>query len=328
MGLDDVVKGLEKRYGIKIGHLDDMKALQVPYFPTGFMQLDSILGIGGIPLGFFLEVYAPEGVGKTTLCLQLVARAQELGYTAAYIDMEHRLDPEWAATLGVDFSKMYFAQPPYGEAALNIARSFVDGGVSLTIIDSVPALVPKKELEGDTGDQFVGLQPRMLAQNMRQMVHSMRENASTVVFINQIRSKIGGGSLAFGPQQTTPGGWALKHNASIRIDMRRIKAIQSNNEQTGQVVRFSIKKNSLGKPYGQTELVLKFGVGFDRLEELIDLGLEHSIIGQAGSWYTYRDEKIQGRDNLYQFLSDNKEETDLLYDMLKDIIYGGEEVKV
>lgn len=319
MGLEEIIKGLQKKYGTVIGHLSVEEATEhVASISTGLLPLDIALGIGGIPRGYFTEVFSPEGVGKTTLCLQIAAQAQKEDIKVAYIDMEHRLDPMWAATLGVDLGALYLAQPPYGEAALNISRALIKGGIGLVIIDSVPSLVPKAEWEAETGDQFVGLLPRMLSQNLRQMTHELAENSASVIFINQIRSKIGGmGSLAMGPQQTQPGGWALRHNASVRIDMRRIATIKEGGDAVGQKVRATIRKNSLSTPYRAADLVLRFGVGFDPTESLIDMGLKIGIIDQAGSWYSvYDSEKMQGRQALYTFL---KEDQDIYGKLYEDI---------
>ena len=328
MDIEGIAKDLSKKYGIAIGHLsNDEEALKVPYIPTGLIQLDMALGIGGFPLGYFIEVFAPEGVGKTTLCLQIVARAQEEGLETAYIDMEHRLDPMWATTLGVDLEKLYFTQPPYGEAALNIAGALVKGGVSLIVIDSVPALVPKSEYEGQTGDQFVGLLPRMLAQYLRQMTHAMKTNNASVIFINQIRAKIGGmGSLAMGPRQTQPGGWALKHNASVRLDMRRIQTLKTSaGDPYGQKVLVSVKKNSLAAPYRSVEIILRYGIGFDPVDGLIDVGLKLGVIERAGAWYSVagKESKMQGRDALYVYLHEDFPARDALESKIREIMLHG-----
>jgi len=322
MGIDAVAKELGKKYDIFIGHLVDSEVTEVPCIPTGLLQLDLALGIGGIPRGYFVEVFSPEGVGKTTLCLQIVAQAQRQGLETAYIDMEHRIDPVWAETLGVDLDKMYFTQPAYGEAALNVCHALIKAGVSLVIIDSVPSLIPKAEWEGVTGDQFVGLLARILSQNLRQMVHSMKSNDATVIFVNQIRSKIGGmGSLAMGPQQTQPGGWALRHNASVRIDMRRIKTIQGKEGPTGQIVRATIKKNSLATPFRSAEIRLNYGVGFDRVESLIDAAINLGLIDQSGSWFEVDGEKFHGRASLYEHIYQS-EVFEPMYNKAKGILTG------
>lgn len=323
------IDALAKKYGITIGGLGSSESIHADVIPTGILPLDMAIGIGGIPRGYFTEVYSPEGVGKTTLCLQVAASAQRLGLQVAYIDMEHRLDPSWAIKLGVDIEDMYFTQPPYGEAALNIVKALVKGGVELVIIDSVPALTPKSEWEGDTGDQFVGLLPRMLAQGMRQIVHDMKDNNASVVFINQVRARIGGmGSLAYGPQEITPGGHALKHNASLRIELRRIAMIQETSngikKPVGQRVKATTKKNSLSTPYKTVELVLRHGVGFDSVESIIDLGIKHGVIIQSGSWFAIGDQKVQGRSSVYDLLVTD---TKLLNETESEIrgILGGKE---
>lgn len=323
--LKKVVDGLQKKYGITIGHLDSNNVIQVPAISTGIIQLDIALGIGGIPRGYITEIYSAEGVGKTTLCLQIVAQAQREGLEVSYIDMEHRLDINWAMTLGVDVNNIYFTQPESGEDALNIARALARGGVSLIVIDSVPALVPRAELDGETGDQYVGLQPRMIAQSIRQMVHDLKTNNVSVVFVNQVRAKIGGyGSLAMGPQQTQPGGWALKHFASVRIDMKRIKSLKdSKGNPTGHQVIATVRKNSLGTPYRQATLTLKHGVGFDPIEDMIDLGLNLGHVEQSGSWYTLYETKVQGRNSLYDMISGSPDICRKLEDdILGVLLYG------
>ena len=310
-------------------HLSDQEIAQVPYIPTGLLQLDLALGIGGLPLGYFVEIFSPEGVGKTTLCLQLVAQAQKNGMETAYIDMEHRIDPVWAETLGVDLDRMYFTQPAYGETALNVCHALIKGGVSLIVIDSVPSLIPKAEWEGETGDQFVGLLPRVLAQGIRKMAHDLSKSQATVIFVNQIRAKIGGmGSLAMGPQQTQPGGWALRHNASVRIDMRRIKTLQGKEGPTGQIVRATVKKNSLATPFRSAEMRLNFGVGFDRVESVIDAGISLGIISQSGSWFEVDGEKFHGRTNLYEYISGDQATFESMYNTAKGILTGDDKDNV
>jgi len=322
----DVLKQLEKKYGIIIGHLGTDEARRVASIPTGLLPLDYALGIGGVPKGLFTEIFAPEGVGKTTLSLQIIAEAQRLGIQAAYIDMEHRLDPSWAEKLGVDLSEMYFTQPPYGEAALNVARELVREGVGVVVIDSVPSLVPKVEWEGETGDQFVGLLPRMLAQGLRQMTHDMKKNESSVIFINQIRAKIGGMSSFAGPKQTTPGGWALKHNASVRISMRYAGAIygtgKDSDKHVAQRVLATVRKNSVGTPLRDADLILRYGVGFDAIDSVIDLGIKYGLVEQAHAWYTINGEKLQGRQNLYDYMKENEDVRYRMESELRGILFG------
>lgn len=328
MGIESIAKELEKKYGILVGHLGEQEeVMQVPCIPTGLLQLDLALGTGGIPLGYFTEVYSPEGVGKTTLCLQIIAQAQKMGLTAAYVDMEHRIDPAWATTLGVDLESLYFTQPPYGEAALNICHALIKGGVQLVVIDSVPSLVPKAEWEGETGDQFVGLLPRILAQSLRQMVHVMKKNEASVIFVNQIRAKIGGmGSLAMGPRQTQPGGWALRHNASLRLDMRRIKTIKKDGVAVAQNVQITAKKNSLATPFRSAVLTLKYGVGFDKVESVIDAGIKLGFIEQSGAWYEIDGEKYHGRASLYEYVS-QEDVFAPLYAAAKEVMTSGNKNK-
>jgi recombination protein RecA len=314
----DAIKKLERKYETKIVHLEgEVEAFKVNVIPTGLAPLDIATGVGGIPLGFFTEIYSPESVGKTTLSLQIIANAQKMGLPVAFIDMEHRLDPEWAAKLGVDHSEMLFTQPPFGEAALNIARTLIEShGTKLIVIDSVPSLVPKKELEGETGDQFVGLQARMIAQHFRQMTPALKKNNATVLLTNQLRFKIGGtGSLAYGPQHITAGGWAVKYYASMRLELKRLGAIKgSDSEVRGQKVMVTIRKSSLSTPLRNASLVLNYGIGFDPAESIIDTAINLGFIEKSSTWYTVNGEKMQGIVNVAQYLRDNPEVLKNLYD--------------
>jgi len=325
--LSKVVKELEKKYGITIVTLEnDNKAFDVDVIPTGLLPLDIATGIGGIPRGYYTEVFSPDAVGKTTLCIQIVAQAQKLGLDVAYIDMEHRFDPAWASKLGVDLSKMYFTQPPYGEAALNTAQALIEhGGIKLIVIDSIPSLVPKKEIEGAVGDEFVGLQPRIISQNFRQMTPLLKKHNAAVMFTNQVRAKIGGmASLAFGAQTITPGGWAVKFYASLRLDMKRIKTVKDGRgDPVGHIVKLITRKNSLAVPLRTIELYLRYGVGFDPVDSIIDLALANGIIEQGGAWFSIGDSKVQGRAGVREFLEEDDGLRGDIEAKIKDIYMPG-----
>lgn len=298
---DSVIKALEKKYSTQIQTLgkDDPRR-DVKVVPTGILSLDKATGIGGIPLGYITELYSPDGVGKTTLCIQILAKAQEAGLDVAFIDMEHRFDIGWAEQLGLDPSKLYFTQPPYGEAALNIAQALIEHtDVKLIVIDSIPALIPKKELEGEVGDQFVGLQPRIIAQSLRMYTPLLLKHGAGIIMTNQIRAKIGGMGGFGASNQGTAGGWAVKFFCSLRVDMRRIKTLKNNKsgDATGHIVRFTFRKNSLGVPLKVVDVTLVYGKGFDPNEDLVTQAIKFGIIEQSGAWYQVTEElKVQGRD--------------------------------
>lgn len=307
---DSLIKKLEKKYESPILRLVDNGPVEnVKAISTGLVPLDIATGVGGIPLGKFVEIYSQEGVGKTTLCIQISARAQKLGYQVAYIDMEHRFDLNYARMLGLDLSKMLFTQPPHAEAALNIARELIAGDISrLIIIDSAAALVPKAEVEGQVGDQFPGLQARIMSQNLRITAPLIKEKEATVIFINQLRAKMGGNqSFAYGPQEDTPTGKALKYYTSMRIEMKRIKTLQKNNVPYGHIARVTIRKNSVAAPLRSADLTFRYGVGFDATESIIDLAIQLGLIVQSGSWFEIGGEKYHGRDSIYSLLEGNEQ---------------------
>jgi recombination protein RecA len=324
--LDKVVEDLRKRYDVSIIYADDRKDYDksADAIPTGLLPLDIATGIGGVPRGYFTEVFSRDAVGKTTFCIQLVAHAQKLGLATVFIDMEHRIDPIWVETLGVKWEDMIFIQPAYGEAALNVVRALVESGdIDLIIIDSIPSLVPKVEIEGSAGDQFVGQQAKMIAQHFRQMTPLLRKSNVAVVFTNQIRSKIGGGgSLAYGPQYITPGGWALRFFVSLRIEMKKIKTRKdSQGNALGHIVRATTTKNSLATPLRIADLYLTHGIGFDNAESLIDMAVQEGLIEKSGAWYTIppSDSNIQGRKNVADYLRENQEVTSAIEEKLLDI---------
>jgi len=273
---------------------------------TGSLSLDIALGIGGLPKGRVIEIYGPESSGKTTLALQVVAQCQKAGGTAAFVDAEHALDPSYAEKLGVDVDEMLVSQPDTGEQSLEITDMLVrSGAVDVIVIDSVAALTPKAEIEGDMGDSHVGLQARLMSQALRKLTGSIKRSNSMVIFINQIRMKIG---VMFGNPETTTGGNALKFYSSVRLDIRRIGAIKRGEEVVGNETRVKVVKNKVAPPFKQCEFEILYGEGSSLEGELIDLGVKQGIVDKAGAWYSYNGERIgQGKDNVRQFLKEHRE---------------------
>ena len=297
---------IEKQFGkgsiMKMGEGQIESDLQV--VSTGSLGLDIALGVGGLPRGRVVEVYGPESSGKTTLCLQVVAEAQKLGGTAAYIDAENALDPVYAGKLGVDVPNLLISQPDTGEQALEIADMLVrSGGVDIIVIDSVAALVPKAEIEGELGDQLPGLQARLMSQALRKLTGNIKRTNTLVVFINQIRMKIG---VMFGNPETTTGGNALKFYASVRMDIRRTGSIKKADEVIGNETRVKVVKNKVAPPFREARFDILYGEGISREGEIIELGVEHKIVEKSGAWYSYGGEKIgQGKDNAREFLREH-----------------------
>ena len=303
--LDAALGQIERAFGKgSIMKLGDGAAVEVDAIPTGSIGLDVALGIGGIPRGRIVEVYGPESSGKTTLALSCVAEAQKLGGTCAFIDAEHALDPVYAGKLDVNVDELLIAQPDAGEQALEIADTLVrSGAIDLVVIDSVAALVPRAELEGEMGDSHVGLQARLMSQALRKLTASIARSRCCVVFINQIRMKIG---VMYGSPETTTGGNALKFYASVRLDIRRIGAVKDRDEVVGNQTRVKVVKNKLAPPFRMVEFDIMYGEGISRAGELIDLGLKAGVIEKSGSWYSYDSQRIgQGRENAKRFLADN-----------------------
>jgi recombination protein RecA len=294
---------IEKQFGkgsiMKMGETEIDKGIAA--VSTGSLGLDIALGIGGLPRGRVIEIYGPESSGKTTLCLQVVAEMQKLGGVAAFIDAEHALDPQYAQKLGVDVSEMLISQPDTGEQALEIADMLVrSGGVDIIVIDSVAALTPKAEIEGDMGDSLPGLQARLMSQALRKLTANIKKTNTLVVFINQIRMKIG---VMFGSPETTTGGNALKFYASVRMDIRRIGSIKKGDEVIGNETKVKIVKNKVAPPFKEVLFDILYGEGISREGEIIELGVMHKIVEKAGAWYSYKGEKIgQGKDNVREFL--------------------------
>lgn len=299
---------IEKQFGkgsiMRLGDGNAMRDIQV--VSTGSIGLDIALGAGGVPRGRIIEVYGPESSGKTTLALHIVAQIQKLGGTAAFVDAEHALDPQYAEKLGVDLKDLLISQPDNGEQALEITDMLVrSGGVEVVVVDSVAALTPKAEIEGDMGDSHMGLQARLMSQALRKLTGSISRTNTLVIFINQIRSKIG---VMFGSPETTTGGNALKFYASVRLDVRRIGSIKKGDDVLGNETRVKVVKNKIAPPFKEVVFEILYGEGISREGELIDLGSELKIIEKSGSWYSYNGEKIgQGKDNVRQHLKANPE---------------------
>lgn len=291
-------KGSVMRFG------DQTENTDIIPVSTGSLGLDIALGIGGLPRGRIIEIYGPESSGKTTLTLHAIAEAQKAGGTAAFIDAEHALDPVYAAKLGVDVENLYISQPDNGEQALEIADTLVrSGALDIVVIDSVAALTPKAEIEGDMGDSHMGLQARLMSQALRKLTANIKKSNTLVIFINQIRMKIG---VMFGNPETTTGGNALKFYASVRLDIRRIGSIKKGDEVIGAETRVKVVKNKVSPPFKQTEFDIMYGEGISRVGEIIDLAVKAEIIEKSGSWYSYGDKRIgQGKENVKQFLKDN-----------------------
>jgi recombination protein RecA len=273
---------------------------------SGAVSLDAALGVGGFPRGRVVEIYGPESSGKTTIALQVIAEAQKQDGTAAFIDAEHALDPGYARRLGVDTDNLLVSQPDYGEQALEIAGALIaSGAVDVVVVDSVAALVPKAELEGEMGDSHMGLQARLMSQALRKLSGTVSRTNTCLIFINQIREKIG---VMFGNPETTTGGRALKFYASVRLDIRRIAAIKDGDSITGNRTRVKVVKNKVAAPFREAEFDILYGEGISREADLLDVGAQHGLVEKSGSWFSYKGERIgQGRDNARQFLRDNPE---------------------
>ena len=303
--LDTALAQVEKSFGKGSAmRLGDRPEQDVEVIPTGSLALDMALGIGGLPKGRIVEIYGPESSGKTTLALHVVANAQKAGGVAAFIDAEHALDPVYAKKLGVNIDELIVSQPDTGEQALEIVDTLVrSGAVSMVVVDSVAALTPKSEIEGDMGDHQVGAQARLMSQAMRKLTASIGRSNCMVIFINQIRMKIG---VMFGNPETTTGGNALKFYASVRLDIRRTGAIKDRDEVVGNSTKVKVVKNKVAPPFRQVEFDIMYGEGISKTGELIDLGVKAGVVEKSGAWYSYGDERIgQGRENAKQFLRDN-----------------------
>ena len=310
--LQAALSQIERQFGKgSMMRLGDREQIDIPSISTGSLGLDIALGIGGLPRGRIVEIYGPESSGKTTLTLQVIAEAQKQGGTCAFIDAEHALDPVYAEHLGVNIEDLLVSQPDTGEQALEICDMIVrSGAVDVVIVDSVAALTPKAEIEGEMGDTHVGLQARLMSQALRKMTANIKNSNTLVVFINQIRMKIG---VMFGSPETTTGGNALKFYSSVRLDIRRIGAVKDGDEVTGNETRVKVVKNKVAPPFAKTEFDILFGQGVSKTGEILDMGVDLGLIRKSGSWYSYGDQRMgQGREQARHFLIENKELSDTL----------------
>ena len=321
--LDAALTQIEKAYGkgsvMKLG--DSGANMNIETIPTGSLSLDIALGLGGVPKGRIIEVYGPESSGKTTVALHMISEVQKRGGIAGFIDAEHALDPVYAKNIGVDIDELYISQPDSGDQALEIAETMVrSGAIDIIVIDSVAALVPKQEIEGDMGDSHVGLQARLMSQALRKLTPVISKSNCVVIFINQLREKVG---VMFGNPETTTGGRALKFYASVRLDIRSIGKLKDGDDIKGNQVRVKVVKNKVAPPFRKAEFDIMFGEGISKAGEIIDLGAELNIIKKSGSWYSYNDTKLgQGRDAAKQCVADNPELADELSGLIFEALKG------
>ncbi len=305
--LEMALTQIEKQFGKgSVMKLGDKANIPVSVIPTGCLELDIALGVGGVPRGRIIEVYGPESSGKTTVALHMVAEAQKLGGAAAFVDAEHALDPIYAKNLGVDTDNLYVSQPDTGEQALDITEALVrSGAIDIIVIDSVAALVPKAEIDGEMGQSHVGLQARLMSQALRKLAGIVNKSNTVAVFINQLREKVG---VMFGNPETTPGGRALKFYASVRLDVRRIETIKSGDEMIGNRTKIKVAKNKVAPPFKNAEFEIYYGEGISAESSVLNLGVTLGLIKKSGSWFSYNDVRIgQGKDNARLYLKDNKD---------------------
>ena len=322
--LDLALAGIEKQFGKgSIMKLGDAGRMRVGVVSTGILPLDIALGVGGLPKGRVVEVYGPESGGKTTVCLTVIAQAQQAGGIAAFIDAEHALDPQYAAKLGVDIDNLLVSQPDTGEQALEIADALVKScAVDLIVVDSVAALVPKAEIEGEMGDSHVGLQARLMSQALRKLTATIGKSNTIVIFINQLREKVG---VMFGNPEVTTGGRALRFYSSVRIEVRRIETLKRDGLEVGNRVKAKVVKNKVSPPFRVCEFDLMFGEGVSRPGCVLDMAVEHDLVKKSGSWFSYGDHKIgQGRDGAKAYLDDHPEVLDEIESRLRDRLLEGE----
>ncbi|MBQ7473477.1 MAG: recombinase RecA [Oscillospiraceae bacterium] len=315
--LETAIAKIEKDYGKgTIMRLGDDISVNVEALSTGSLSLDLALGIGGVPKGRIIEIYGPEASGKTTLALHIVASAQKNGGDAAYIDVEHALEPAYARALGVDIDSLLISQPDTGEQALDITESLVrSGAIDVIVVDSVAALIPRAELEGEVGDTVVGMLARLMSQAMRRLAGAISKNNCTVIFINQLRQKIG---VMYGNPETTPGGLALKYYASVRIDVRRIETLKANGEMIGNRTRAKVVKNKVAPPFREAEFDIMYGEGISKISEIIDLAVKLDIIEKGGAWFTVNGQRLQGKDAVKEYLTSNPEICDKIEQDIRD----------
>ncbi len=319
VALGNALAQIERQFGkgsiMRMGDFQERMAFEV--IPTGSIALDLALGVGGLPRGRILEIYGPESSGKTTLALHAIAEAQKNGGTAAFVDVEHALDPTYAAALGVDLDNLLVSQPDTGEQALDIAEMLVrSNAVDVVVVDSVAALVTKAELEGDMGDTHVGLQARLMSQALRKLTSAISRSKTVMIFINQLREKIG---VMFGSPETTSGGRALKFYASIRLDIRKLEQIKIGQDVVGSRTRVKVVKNKVAPPFRQAEFDITYGRGISKMGSILDVALERNIVGKSGSWYTYGETRIgQGRENAKAYLEEHLELADEIHTRLRE----------
>ncbi len=322
--LDKALGDIIKRYGEgSIMRMGEASHLQVEAIPTGSLSLDLALGIGGIPRARITEIYGPESSGKTTLCLHIVSESQKMGGTAAYVDMEHALDPTYATRLGVDIDSLYISQPDTGEQALEIVETLVrSGAVDVVVVDSVAALVPRAEIEGDMGDASMGMQARLMSQALRKLSGAINQTKTAVVFTNQLRQKIG---VMFGNPETTPGGLALKFYASVRLDIRRIQSIKMGTDTIGNRARVRVVKNKVAPPFRVAEFDIMYNEGISKVGDIIDLATQLEIITKRGAFFSYGDVRLgQGRENAKEFLRQNMDLANEIELAIRQRAMGGE----
>ena len=316
--LNDAIKQIEKQFGKgSVMKLGDRAAVDVAVIPTGSLTLDMALGIGGYPKGRIIEIYGPESSGKTTLTLHAIAEVQKQGGTAAFIDAEHAIDPVYAKNLGVNIDELILSQPDSGEQGLEIAETLVrSGAIDLVVVDSVAALVPQVELDGEMGDNQVGLQARMMSKAMRKLAGAMNQNDCTAIFINQLREKVG---VIYGNPETTPGGRALKFYSSVRVDIRKADAIKNGTDIVGNKVKVKIVKNKVAPPFKSAVLEIMYGEGISYISELLDLCVDANVVKKAGAWFSYEGEKIgQGKEAAKAYIKTNPEFKSMLEEKLKE----------
>jgi len=324
--LEMALRQIEKQFGKgSIMKLGESAQMQVETCSSGALALDIALGIGGYPRGRIIEVYGPESSGKTTVALHAIAEVQRAGGQAAFIDAEHALDPVYARNLGVNIDELLLSQPDTGEQALEIAEALVrSGAVDIIVVDSVAALVPKAEIEGDMGDSFVGLQARLMSQAMRKLSGAISKSKAIAIFINQLREKVG---VMFGNPETTPGGRALKFYASVRLDVRRVESIKQGSDVVGNRTRIKVVKNKVAPPFKQAEVDIMYGQGISKEGSIIDIGIELDIVQKSGAWFSYNSERLgQGRENAKQFLKDHPEVAQQIEQQIRDVTLSADAV--
>jgi recombination protein RecA len=324
--LDAALAQIERQFGKgSVMRLGEEGRIPIDVIPTGSIALDIALGIGGLPRGRIVEIYGPESSGKTTLALHAIANVQAAGGLAAFIDAEHALDPDYASRLGIDLDSLYVSQPDTGEQALEITDTLVrSGAIDLIVIDSVAALVPRAEIEGEMGDSHVGLQARLMSQALRKMAGALSNTNTTCIFINQLREKIG---VMFGSPETTTGGKALKFYSSVRLDVRRIETLKGGTEAVGNRTRVKVVKNKVAPPFKQAEFDILYGEGISREGSLIDIGVDAGIVRKSGAWYTYEGDQLgQGKENARTFLKDNPDLANEIEKRIKEALHIGPQV--